>query len=389
MNGRCTRVHCIHMLILLGVAMLMSGCWNYLDIDRRGIVLGIGIERVEGQLQVTIDVANPETTVGSVGGGSTSTGGKGPLILMERGSSLNEIWEQFESQIDRHLYLKFLQVVVIHESVAREGFEDIVDYVRRSPLVSLTPCFYLTSEPIEKIIGFSPVIGHDPSIWLHTVSDNFREQANFPRCIEVWRLIRSLSNRGIGFMPRLVWRNNRPALWGAGIHVMDEQGRLQFAGWLDAEEYQGSEWWNNRIDGATARVPCGKGYLVAELRQNGRKIELQNRGNSISIRLEVRAEAAIREISQLCKMELKGKDHFQWAGDQISKEILRKVFLALQKARQMRADFLGIGNKAMIDNPQLWNEMKQQSGSLNIPQMLEFPVEAIVKVNVAEMGEIR
>src|SRR5690606_28905061 len=106
-------------------ALALAGCWDYTDIDRRGIVLGIGVEFAQGEeplLDVTVDIANPSVIAGGGGGPLTgSAPSQGALILTQRAGSVAEALHSLQARVDRRLALPFVQVVILHEEVARRA----------------------------------------------------------------------------------------------------------------------------------------------------------------------------------------------------------------------------------------------------------------------------
>ena len=59
-------------LLLLSIMFLLSGCWDREELEDRAYVIGLGLDKSEkeGNIKITMLIANPE--VGSIQGGGGS-----------------------------------------------------------------------------------------------------------------------------------------------------------------------------------------------------------------------------------------------------------------------------------------------------------------------------
>src|SRR5690606_13294437 len=152
-------------------ALALAGCWDYTDIDRRGIVLGIGVEFAQGEeglLDVTVDIANPSVVAGGGGGGGPLNTGaaplRGALVLTQRAASVAEALERLQARVDRRLALTFVQVVVLQEEVARRALDSFVDFALRDPDLRSSVCLMITPDSPRGILDFTPTLGPESSV---------------------------------------------------------------------------------------------------------------------------------------------------------------------------------------------------------------------------------
>ncbi|MDP4181744.1 MAG: Ger(x)C family spore germination protein, partial [Bacillota bacterium] len=125
----------VFFLLLLTVlnTSIFSGCWDSREINELGLVTAVGIDKGDGsnRYSVTIQVANPTTQNSSDNKGSQQGGEV--WVGTEEGASLFDAVRKLVKISSRRVMWAHNNVVIIGESMAKEGIIPIVDYFTHNP----------------------------------------------------------------------------------------------------------------------------------------------------------------------------------------------------------------------------------------------------------------
>ncbi len=139
-------------ILLLALIFLITGCGNYREINDLAIVTSIAIDKADdGKYELSYLIANsPKSQTSNKEGEATTT------IYSGKGETLNEATNVIDRKTPKSLYYGHINVVVISEEIAQEGFLKIADWLLRNP--ETRKQFYLlqskekTAKTILKIV---------------------------------------------------------------------------------------------------------------------------------------------------------------------------------------------------------------------------------------------
>lgn len=117
-------------IILLFVCIFMvCGCSNYRELDDLAIITAIAIDKSDdGKYELSFLIANsPKAQTSSKEGEATTT------VFSGKGKTLTEAANSVDSKSPKTLYYGHINVAIISEEIAKEGFLEIADWLLRSP----------------------------------------------------------------------------------------------------------------------------------------------------------------------------------------------------------------------------------------------------------------
>ncbi|MEW5762862.1 MAG: Ger(x)C family spore germination protein [Bacillota bacterium] len=144
MSRRLSRV----LAPVLGLCLLVAGCWGYHEIDETAHVVALGLDRGEHNvLTVTAQIVIPKGIAGPPGGGGgggQSGPGKTFFTTSVDAPTFYSALELLNAYVDRRARLDHVKVIVFSRDLAREGIrrwlEPLARYreFRRSTFVMVT-----------------------------------------------------------------------------------------------------------------------------------------------------------------------------------------------------------------------------------------------------------
>lgn len=115
-------------LLLLPIFFLLTGCYNYRELNDLAIVSGISIDKNGDTFQVTTEIVNPKKQQDVSSGKETDF-----VIYTSTGSSMQEAFRSIVKESPKKLYGAQMEVLIITEEMAKENLKDILDFFARDP----------------------------------------------------------------------------------------------------------------------------------------------------------------------------------------------------------------------------------------------------------------
>lgn len=116
----------IKFLILL--LPLLSGCYNYRELNELGITTAVSIDYKDNNFYVIAEVINP------IKQQDASSSNNSPFInYNSSSSSLQDAFRKVVLESPRHLYTAQLEIIVLSEEVVNNHLEEVLEYFARDP----------------------------------------------------------------------------------------------------------------------------------------------------------------------------------------------------------------------------------------------------------------
>lgn len=104
----------------------MCGCGNYRELNDVAIITGVSIDKIGDEYELGFLIANsPKTQTSSKEGEAQTT------VYSAKGQTISGAAEHIEYKSPKKLYFGHINVVIISESIAKDGFFDVADYFLR------------------------------------------------------------------------------------------------------------------------------------------------------------------------------------------------------------------------------------------------------------------
>lgn len=338
-------------LLVLGT-LLLTGCWDYLDIESLDFVFGAGVDQVEPEFVVVTEM------IKSSGGGSEVK--FEPVVMTTKGRSLSAAGRALSNPAGRVVFWPHAYVYLISEEVARQGVLPAIDYVLRSRLMRSTVHVFVTKGcTVEEVFKGKPPFHDSVSQHLNSIIQMQALLSHFyPQ--RMWQFNTLLVSEGIqATLPTVQLVHERgelvPIVGGAAVFKGDKM-----VGWLDNEENQIF----NLLKGLFQR-----GDFVMDIRIEGElyPITFEIIGNQVQLKPVVEGERAAVEIRvdlQLNATEI-GAAQINFQEEKLVKDIESQVAHAFNRRimelidriqTELNSDILGFGQLFRRRKPDLWRK---------------------------------
>src|SRR5690625_4505144 len=149
-------------IIIFFILMLLSGCWSSQELDNSALVHGVGMDKADDKLHVSMEVIKPAGTKGSEQelGQSEGKGSCDHIVIEETTDTLLEGARESIKYTKRRLDFGHTEAWFISEELARDGFVRSLDVIRRDQMLRLNSHLFITSDNPREILNTPTLYEH-------------------------------------------------------------------------------------------------------------------------------------------------------------------------------------------------------------------------------------
>lgn len=358
--------------LLLVAALLLpaTGCWSRRELNDLAIAAAIGIDKRNGEFEVSAQVTVPGEVASKKTGGDSSM----PVVTFyAKGKTVFEAVRKLTTITPRKIYFSHIRMLVFGEDLAREGIAETLDVLSRDH--ELRTDFYIAVvkgasakellaifTPMEKIPAnrlFSSLEisdktwGQTAAVHLDEFIDTLVSKGKSPALTG----IRIIGDPVLGSSKENIERIDVPvSLKYVGIGVFNKD---KLVGWLNVDESRGYNYITDEIQNTTEVVPCPQGGRIStEVIRSKTELKGKVVNGSPQAYVHVRVEQNVADVG--CNLDLtKPKTIVQLEAMTrgVIEDKINKVVHAAQ--RDYKVDIFGFGEAIRRDNPRMWKKWEK------------------------------
>ena len=136
-------------ILLISFILILSGCYDYKELNDMSIVSGIGIDFINDEYIVSLEI-----TKSSKDGSSTEIESN---VVTGSDSNISNAFNKAMNMTDKEVYLEHVELLIISTELAEYGISDVFDYIVRNTTINS---------------NYFVVIGDNPKELLSTTMEN-------------------------------------------------------------------------------------------------------------------------------------------------------------------------------------------------------------------------
>ncbi|MDQ0974881.1 spore germination protein KC [Neobacillus niacini] len=382
-------------LVIVGTALLLSGCWSKKELTDLAIVAALGIDKnEEGRYVGTLQIINPGNVAGGFQGGG---GSQGPpvSVVTGTGDTIVELSRRTSRKLSRRLYYAHTNLVVISEELAKEeSISSILDSLERDAEFRSTAIIVIAQEskasdivkvltaidkiPANKVIK---TLKFTEKIWGENISVSMQEAIKTlvtpgkELAVSGFRVSGDVSR---GKTIENTQQTEPSSLLSAGSLAIFKEGKL--TQWIDGEFARGSIFLLDKLNASAIDLKWeGKDEaMVYELIRQKTKVSARMEKGKPRVFIKVQAEGNIGEAR--VPIDLNNPDVLLKIEKVIEKEIKKEISMAVKKAQKNKADIFGFGEALHQTNPKEWKKMNTKWNDIYFPEVkTDIVVDAFIR----------
>lgn len=367
-------------------SLLITGCWNYHELNDLAITTGIAIDIKDNKYIVSYMIANAKKSQGESNQQEASS-----VVYSGEGNSISSAYMDLNSKNSKIPYISHLEVIIISEDVAKNGVIDILDFLMRNP-ESRKEFFVVLSKGTSAssiLETLSPLESFPSQNIANNIVSNQEDQSTI--------IVEEYSD----FISKFLKEGIHPVLSGVEIEGDKEEGKNQSSlesttpssntkidtigifkedkliGWADSKETVGINILNNEVGSVLLESKCDNEYMAATLTNIKTSTDISFDKEIPKFKLNIVAEGALIEID--CQKNIKETSVINELADEFEKSLKKMLQDSLNLAqKKYNSDIFGFGEMLYKSNFKKWSKIKDQWDN-EIFSQLDFEID----VNIA------
>jgi germination protein, Ger(x)C family len=381
----------LQILLILSMVFI-TGCWNSKEVNNIAISVCMGIDKIDNGYMLTVQIINPKVIA------SKKTVNESPVILYtDTGSDLFEIMRKLTTQCPRKIYSSHMRMVVFGEEVAREGIQDIIDYLARDHDFRTDFYFIVAKDTTAKsVLSTLTRLEAIPGIEMYNSLKASEKNWAPTKSIRIVELINSIAADGknpvITGIEVTDGANNSDS-----VDVLKQTGSIKklkytylgafkkdkLIGWLNENESKGYNYMVGNVKSTVGYVYVDNKKITIEVLKTKSDIKVSMEKDKPVVEVKIKITCSVSAVDgdfDVTKEENLNK---------INKEVSEKTKLVcekvLEKAQgEFKADIFGFGEAIHRQYPALWAELKDNWNE----EFISLPVNIKVETETKRLGQI-
>ncbi|MCZ8520787.1 MULTISPECIES: Ger(x)C family spore germination protein [Paenibacillus] len=176
----------VRLLLPVLLALLLAGCWDRIEIDQRGFVVGVGIDRNKGKGVSRETSGGMDKYMGTyqmvvpsglkAGDSKGPAGGKAYFNISATENSMHSLTGKLSTKTSRAPYFEHLKLIIISSEVARtREFADILDFFLRDNEMRRNVKIMVSEGRAEQVLNVLPLSENMPVNYIESTAKNKRK----------------------------------------------------------------------------------------------------------------------------------------------------------------------------------------------------------------------
>jgi spore germination protein KC len=362
-------------LLLLADTILLSGCWNYREINQVAMIAGCAVDkgRRGEKYSVTIEVITFKA-----GGGPES--GVTSELFTEDGDTMFGVIRTLILKVGKKLFWSHAKTVVISEDIAREGIVPIIDWLSRDA-ETRSEMWVLVSrgKTAKEVLESTETINEISSFHLDDIIRTHKSSTKILD-IDILGATKELRADGVRMvLPAISMKeeNKKKEAKISGIAIFKE-GKL--TGWLDENATKGAVWLREDADLGLIEVKNVFGTnsnIVFEVFDQKTIRKPFKEDGKLGIEIEIKPDVSIAEIQG--SMDVMKKDEMEKLRQEAEEKFKKELEDVVRKAQmEHNADIFEFGLVFERKMPMEWKKVKdnwdEEFSNLEVRIKVEFEI---------------
>lgn len=354
--------------ILLIVTLFLSGCWDRRELNQLAITLALGIDKVDDEYLVTVQVVVPSemSMKGSSGGGTTVT------LYSESGETVYEAIRKMTKNSPRKIYPGHFRLLIIGEELAKEGLSESLDLLSRD--WEIRPDFYVViakDTTAVEILNVTTALDNIPANKMYNSLSISEKVWAGTRSVNLDELISFFTTDGKEAVLTGIQLKGDPQIGSSkqNLESISPQTTIQYdtlavfkgdqlLGWLTERETIAFNYMTDSVESTVSPIFCpdgGKATIEVSQAHSKTKGDFKNGKPEVNVTIDVKGNIG----SVDCTINLKDLSTIKELEKLYEQKITENINTLFDTAqKKYKVDIFGFGEILHRSNPKEWNKIK-------------------------------
>ncbi|HAM79836.1 Ger(x)C family spore germination protein [Ornithinibacillus bavariensis] len=372
------------LLLICTFPFLLSGCWDRIEINDMAIIVATGIDLTdEGEVELSVQIVNPQGLGGSGSGGGQlgGSGSVGTMVSLEKatGKTIYDARSKLQEKVPRSLFLGHNRVILIGERLAKQGIKQHVDFFARHPFPRIKAYVFVTKDKPIELLQVNPDLERSTAEAARELADQ-----KFGLDVTLKDLLQMLAEdtRGAA-LPYLLVDKELPGKVGLKVNGSAIFSNGKLIGELDDEINRGLLWLINKVDQASVTIEpeAAAGYISFSIINAKTKMKPTINNGKWKMTIDIQADDDIVENNTY--LDVMSPAILKKLEGQLGETIRHQIYDTLEVIQKdFKTDVLGFDEAFHSHYPKEWATVKDNWADT----FSEVDVEVNTKISISRPG---
>lgn len=351
--------------VFLPLFFLLTGCWDRVEVEERGFVIGTAVDVMKDQeeqkgdntpFEITYQFVIPRGLAAPTQG--QGGGSKAFMNLSMKGESAFEITRQMASKTSRTPYFEHQKVIVVSEDAARvpNAFGNILDLFIRDYEMRRQTKIFIAKGKAKDFLSYESPNEKMPVMNLESISENARKRAGMLKPVIIGDIHSELLGNSSFVLPGMKKDDDGIEMEGAAIFHGHNN---KLTGYLNEEETKGLNMLRGEVEAGSIKTTYKEKTVVFEITdlKSDTKVDYVGK-EDITFDISIQAEGNLIEtFSSEDLTESKILHKLETRFEEKMKEVVGKTLKKIHEKEKV--DVLNFDYLLRSKHFKEWQELKQ------------------------------
>ena len=364
----------LSIIIIFLISITITGCGGYEELNNLSIVTAVAFDKTDEEYELSFLIANSPKAQTSAKEGEAKT-----TVYTGKGKTIALASKDIEQIVPKQIYLGHINVVIISEDIAKDGFLKLADWLLRNPQTRKK--FYLLQAKDEKAKNILKIVSpleSFPSQSIATLIESNSETKSIATSVTYSNFISQILEKGYDpILPSITVKGSvKEGSNEKNLETTEPESYLVLGPLaiykkdkLEGFATEKESWAINVLNGEAKEVSYNVKYkgenisiMASSLKS---KIKLKDQNN---IEITISGQGDIYNINNKINIQdYQEINKIEKAWSKSLKKDLSKVIKNIQKKYQ--ADIFGFGNLIYKNKPKVWEKLEKSWNSKYFPNL--------------------
>lgn len=357
----------LHLTVIFSLLpFVASGCWDKIEVRELGIVMGMGLDYIEGSqpVQLTLQTVKPNGLQG--GENMNGQSSKQFETIVSRGETVFDAFHNIQITSNKKIILPHSKLVVIGKQLAERGIADVSDYLLRDRQIRPTSWIVIADTTAKEMLESDLGLGAIPSAGLVTMLESLKETTLALPINLIQYFMRMQGDTEVTIAPVIQKSGNRVVLENTAVFDKD-----RMIGTLSLNETRGFIWLRNKLVIGDLTLPFNKDNsklkenVSVDISKGTTKITPHFQApDKITMEIKCTGLAHIRD-AEMTNQVLFAPERIEELEQAVEELLTSRIQHTIDVAqKKIKADFIGFEDKFHNTYPQDWQRLHAEWDSI-------------------------
>ncbi len=340
-------------VFLIAIIFLVSGCYDYRELNNLGIVAGVALDYKDDNYYVTLEIFNDKKE-------SDSSANEKSYTVNGNGKNVAQAFANTNLKLDRQAYYAHLKIVIISEDIAKNHLEDITDYFIRDQ--AIRDEFYLLvamDSEAKDVLDSSTKVYPLTTNRIVSMLENDKFNKNISNTVPFGNVVNKILTKGVDAILTTIYKTSNDNIKFGGLAIFK---KFKMVDYLTNQESVTFNLLDSKAKNAEYTQYCNnsKNNFTVSIYDSASEITYKKEKIQVNLKLQ-------GDITQNnCNYDLRNYKVEKKLEEEFAKTIKKQIENLITKTQESDSDILGFNSAYYKKEKKYFSDWRNLDYTVNI-----------------------